>query len=377
LTAIPEQGLSVHFLRHLPGVSGASLLVLPALFIGTLAAAQPESPVPVRVDAAREQPIQRSVPLTGTVTSARSALLSAATSGLVTRLNVDAGSVVATGEVLLELDPALAQWQWQSATASAEVARVALADAQRRLAEARKLAPQFTISESAVRDLEAEVAQDDADLQRAEAEAGYRKGLLDRHQVRAPFPGVVSAKQTELGEWVEPGQSVLTLVATQELRMDFPVAEDYLADVTLATPVTYTLGDNAADARPGVVTTVVPVTEPGARTFLLRVRARESDARMIPGMSARAQLTLDAGRRGLTVPRDAIVKFPDGRAVVWVVERDDEGLLVTETRVTTGLIVDGRVEIREGLDAGDQVVVQGNEALRNSQRIVLLPDATG
>jgi membrane fusion protein (multidrug efflux system) len=361
----------------MPGIFGGSLLLLPATFIAALATAQSEKAVPVRVDKVREQAIQRNVQLTGTVTSARSALLSAATSGLVTELHVDAGSVVKAGEVLLELDPALAQWQWQSAQAGAEVARVALADAQRRLSEARTLAPQFTIAESVVRDLESEVAQDAADLQRAEAEAGYRRGILERHRLRAPFPGVVSIKQTELGEWVDPGQAVLTLVATQELRMDFPVAEDYLADVALNTPLTYTLGDNAADARPGVVTTVVPVTEPGARTFLLRAQAREHDSRMIPGMSATAELTLDAGRRGLTVPRDAILKFPDGRAVVWVVERDGDDLLVTETRVTTGMIVEGRVEIRDGLDVGAQVVVQGNEALRSGQRIVLLPDTTG
>jgi membrane fusion protein (multidrug efflux system) len=63
--------------------------------------------------------------------------------------------------------------------------------------------------------------------------------------------------------------------------------------------------------------------------------------------------------------------------VVWVVERDDEGLLVTETRVDTGMIVDGRVEIRDGLNAGAQVVVRGNETLRNGQRVVLLPATTG
>ncbi len=369
------QGLSVHFFRLLPGSTSALLLVLSATLSAALAMAQPGTGVPVRVDQVQEQAIQRVVQLTGTVTSARSAELSTATGGLVTAMHVDAGSEVATGEVLLELDPALAQWQWQSAKAGAEAARIALADARRRLEEARALAPQLTIAESVVRDLEAETAQDAAELQRAEAEAGYRKGILDRHQLRAPFPGVVSAKQTELGEWVDPGQPVLTLVATQELRMDFPVAEDYLAAVGLGTPVTYTLGNNARDARPGLVSTVVPVTDPGARTFLLRVQAREPDPQMIPGMSARAQLTLDTSRRGLTVPRDAILKFPDGRTIVWVVENGKDGLQVTETRVNTGVIFDGRVEILEGLAAGARIVVRGNEALQNGQPVTLLPSA--
>lgn len=222
-------------------------------------------------------------------------------------------------------------------------------------------------------DLEAEVAQDGAELQRAEAEAAYAKGVLERHQLRAPFTGVVSAKDTELGEWVNPGQSILTLVATQELRMDFPVSEDYLPDITPDTPATYNLGDNSRDALPATITTVVPVTNPGARTFLLRMQSKQVDPRMIPGMSARAQLTLDTGRRGLTVPRDAILKFPDGQVVVWVVEDSSDGLQVSETRVATGVVFDGQVEILAGLAAGAKVVVQGNEALRNGQRVTLLP----
>jgi RND family efflux transporter MFP subunit len=348
-------------------------LLLPGVFCAAFAVSQTDQAAPVRIDTVTEQPIQRVIQLTGTVTSPRSARLSAATAGLVTALHVDAGSQVKAGDVLLEMDPILAEQQWQSAQASASIARLAMADAQRRLAEARALIPQKSIAKSAVRDLEAEVEQDGAELQRADAEAGHAKGILDRHQLRAPFTGVVSAKETELGEWVNPGQPVLTLVATQALRLDFPVSEDYLADVTQDTPVTYNLGDNSGDTRPASVATVVPVTDPGARTFLLRVQPDTDDPRMIPGMSARARLTLDTGRRGLTVPRDALLKFPDGQVVVWVVEDGTDGLQVSETRVATGVAFDGQVEILEGLTAGAQVVVQGNEALQNGQRVTLLP----
>lgn len=353
------------------------MLVLCGIFTATIVLAQADAGAPVRIDTVTEQPIQRIVQLTGTVTSPRSAQLSSAIAGLVTELWVESGSHVRTGDVLMQLDPELAQRQWQSAQASAKTARLAAADSRRRLEEARLLVPQKSIAESVVRDLEAEVAQDDADLQRAEADEGYAKGILERHQLRAPFTGVVSAKATELGEWVTPGQAVLTLVATQGLRMDFPVPEDYLAEVALDTPVTYNLGDNSNEARPGTVTTVVPVTDPGARTFLLRVEANEADPRMIPGMSARAQLTLGGGIQGLTIPRDAILKFPDGRAVVWVVERDSDGLWVRETPVSSGAVFGGRVEILDGLTAGKQVVVQGNEGLQNKQRVTLLPAESG
>ena len=349
------------------------VLLLTAATTPAVAVSPSGEAVPVRVDLVREQPIQRVLKLTGTVTSARSARLSTSTGGLVTGLHVDAGSHVAAGDVLLELDPELAQWQWKSSQASADAARILLADARRRLDELRLLAPAQSIAETAVRDLAAEVAEDEASLQQAVAEVGYRKGILDRHRLQAPFAGVVSAKNTELGEWVNPGQPVLELVATEQLRIDFPVSENYLASIGPDTPVTYTLGANAGEVKEGEVATIVPVTDPGARTFLLRVQAREPDQDMMPGMSARAELKLDAGRRGLTIPRDAVLKFPDGRVVVWATEASDDGPVVIEKRVETGLVFDGMVEIREGLEVGTRVVVEGNETLQNGQRVVVLP----
>lgn len=348
----------------------ASWLAWLTLTLAPAAVVDSSDGVPVELARVQEQDISRVVQITGTVTSARDARLSVSTGGLVTGLHVDAGSRVAAGEVLLKLDPELAQLQWNSALAEVEEARTALADARRRLEEARILAPQRSIAETVVRDLEAEVAEDDAALHRAEAQAGYRKGILDRHELRAPFPGVINAKLTELGEWVDPGQPVLHLVSTEALRLDFKVPEDYLADIGPDTVVRFVL--NAAPDRlhSGRVMTVVPVTDPVARTFLLRVQPLEQDASPLrPGMSARAELSLATGRRGLVVPRDALLRFPDGRVVVWVAEAGSDGPVAAERVVRTGLAFDGMVEVTGGLEEGARVVVKGNESLRSGQRI--------
>ena len=169
--------------------------------------------------------------LSGTVTAERAAQLSVATSGLITDLVVDAGDRVVAGDLLLELDAELARFQWQSAEAEVSRAAQGLADARRRLAEARRLAPQQSIAETAVRDLESEVLEDEAQLQRAQALAGYQEGILDRHRLTAPFAGVISARYSDIGEWVTPGDTVLDLVSTENLRLDFQVSEDYLGNV--------------------------------------------------------------------------------------------------------------------------------------------------
>lgn len=356
---------------------GYSLLFMPLLLAAWLQA-QGSDGAPVSVVVVQEQALQRPLALTGTVTAARAARLSTSVSGLVAVLNVDAGSVVREGQVLLQLDPELAQLQERSAKAQVEQARNALSDAHRRLKEARSLAPQQSIAESAVRDLAAEVSNDEAALQQALADAAYRAGVLARHDLKAPFDGVVSAKLTELGEWLNPGQSVLELVTIDDVRLDFPVPEDYLADMRPGAPVSFRLNAAPDQTYSGRVATVVPVTEPGVRTFLLRVLADDGGPRMIPGMSVRAELRLATGARGMVVPRDAILRFPDGRVVVWTVEPGpDADTVVKEHRVTTGHAYDELVEVRGGLAAGDRVVVRGNEALQDGQRVLIRSDGPG
>jgi hypothetical protein len=101
----------------------------------------------------------------------------------------------------------------------------------------------------------------------------------------------------------------------------------------------------------------------------MRVLLDETDVTVTPGMSARGTLRLNTGTRDVVVSRDATIRYPDGRVVVWVVEGEGETAEVTERRIETGLAFDGRVQVREGLEAGERVVVRGNEALREGQSV--------
>jgi membrane fusion protein (multidrug efflux system) len=313
--------------------------------------------------------IYHQLEVTGSVTSARNSQLSAATSGQVQTLLVDEGSRVKSGDTLLTLDPELAELELAAAAARVQQGESALADAQRRLQEARELAPLRSIAESVVRDLEAEVVEDASELRQYQAEAGLRSATLARHTVKAPFDGVIATKSTELGEWVTPGQSVLVLVSTTELRLDFPVAEDYLPQLGGDTEVRYRYGLSGEPSRPGTIITMVPVSNPGDRTFLMRVQPEPGDYNLAPGMSVRATVRIPTGESRPAVPRDALLRYSDGRSVVWVVEKRD-GLFVTvEALVRPGLEFNGLVAIRSGIKVGDTVVVRGNESLRPDQTV--------
>lgn len=359
-------------LFRLPGAHTGSglwllLLALPLLLHPT--AAQAAEVPTVVVEQAREAEIIRQVPLSGTVTSARVSRLSSEVSGQVESLKVDFGDRVEAGDLLLVLDSEIGKWEYQASQALAEQLRAELADAKRRYADAQRLRKQSSISENEIQLRQAEVEIKAAALKRQQAEEQRQQARFERHLVRAPFDGVISDKLTEVGEWVSPGSSVLELVALDTLYADFSAPQIFYPLIDDNSRITLSLDALPERQFEGTIEVVVPVNDRSARTFMLRVSLHSVDADMIPGMSVNGLLQVSSSRQGIVVSRDAVLRYPDGRITVWVVREADGKFQAFERRVTTGHGFDGLIEIREGLEAGDTVVVEGNEALEADQAV--------
>jgi membrane fusion protein (multidrug efflux system) len=335
--------------------------------------------VPVQVETVSNRPIVKQINVTGTVTSPRTAVLSTAVAGLVAELTIDEGDRVEPGDVMLKLDAELAQLAFERAGAEVKQREIAVADARRRLIEAEEVGAKRGIAQTQIESLRAEVSSNEAALAASQAAAREQRAIVERNTLKAPFAGVISERFTELGEWVNPGDGLFELVATDNLRFDFRVGQDNFAALSLETPVEITLDAFPERSIPGHVDAIVPVKNPSARTFLVRVRADSEvtgGRRLItPGMSARGKLNIDTGRDGVTVPRDAILRYPDGRVTVWVVDAGGEFPVVREQLVRTGSEFDGVVAITNGLSAGDVVVVRGNEMLQEGQAISIVNES--
>ena len=349
---------------------GARALAMLAVLSVPAGPAAQEGRAPVAVAEAESRPILREERLTGTVTSPRTAALSVQVGGMVTRLPVDAGDRVAQGDVVVRLDDELAAHRLAGAAGAARRARAELAEARRRRAEGEALVRDQSIPESELEAREAAVEVAAGDAAAASAEEGRRRALVARHRVTAPFDGVVSRRVTELGEWVSPGSTVVELVATDGLRFDFRAPQALYPSLSQDPRITVYLDALPGARFPGTIRAAVPVSDPSSRTFLLRVvPAGDAHPAMTPGMSAHAILQLDTGRDGVVVPRDALLRHPDGRISVWELDRSGEPPRVRERRVRLGVSFGGRVEIRQGLQAGATVVVEGNEALQEGQAV--------
>lgn len=323
------------------------------------------------------QAIKQQVPLTGTVVSLKMGWLSAQVDGLVTGIFADEGESVELGQTLLQLDDELIRFAVDSANAQTAVAEESLRDARRRLEEARQLTSQQSIAETEVEALASEVRVAEARWQGAKAELGRLLASLERHQVRAPFSGVITGRDIDVGEWVGQGAGLLELTAIDSLFADFRVPQRFFSRVNENTRLQLSFDAYPQQEFEYSVHRRIPAATQGNRSFGLRVRlASQTDdgLRWYPGMSVSARMILDLDRNGITVPNDALIRHPDGRVTLWVAQRNaqwGQSSRVSEIQVDTGLQFEDSIEVRKGLNEGDIVIVRGNEALNQDQQIML------
>ncbi len=350
-----------------PARFARALAVVAALPIGTAA----DEPPPVTLASVERQVLTQLVPASGTVTAARQAALSPRTAGLVARVYVDAGDHVEQGTPLLELDATLATLAVERTAAALAEAEATLAEARRLHREARELAARRTVATTQVEATAAQVSVNEALVARLAVERREQLEQQARHTLIAPFAGVVTGKHTEAGEWVETGATVLDLVAPDEVRLDVRVPQERYHALDLEAPVSVRLDALPDRALSGHLLARVPVTDATARTFLARIGVDAPPGLLAPGMSGTAYFSVPGTAPVLTLPRDAVIRHPDGSARVWLLVADDPPS-VRERRVEIGGAAGPLIEIRAGLEAGQRVILRGNETLRDGQNVRVL-----
>ncbi|SFR49210.1 RND family efflux transporter, MFP subunit [Marinobacter gudaonensis] len=346
-------------------LKGIPVIVLLFMSVWSPGGAAQELPG-VQLETVSPGTIRQEVTLNGTVTALRVSGISASVAGLLEQVQVETGNRVARGDTLVALDDELVRWELEAASAEVEEARSRLEEAERRLSEARSVGAGRNIAATEVSTRESEVEASRAALARLEATRRQVAVRLERHRVTAPFDGVISQRSRDIGEWVTTGDQLLTLVDTGNLRLDFQVPQDFYARVDDNTRL---LVQAEGDRVPASIDVLVPVNDPQARTFLLRA-IKPDPVRLLPGMAVQATLQVTTGEQGLTISRDAINRYPEGRVTVWLAEpADGDTWTVREKRVYLGAGFDGKVEVTRGLEQGQKVVVRGNESLTEGMRV--------
>jgi HlyD family secretion protein len=339
--------------------------------------------------------VTTSVTANGYVVARTKASVSAKTAGRLAYLGVSEGSVVKRGQVIARLDNAdlqAAVSQAQANIASAEASTIeARSDRDQLVREANRLRDirsrnPMLISQQDLELATSRAAQAEARLTAAEArkrsaDAGLRMAQAsnDNTIIRAPFSGTVLRKDAEVGEVVAPSVgggltrgAVVTIADLSTLEVEVDVNEAYIGRVRSGRPARITLDAYPDTTFRGSVRQVVPTADRQRATVQVKVSIDDHDPRILPEMGAKVDfLAPDSARAGSAVSRPVIrvpaaaVKTDAGASVVWIVR---DGRLVRRP-VQTGPVSAGFLEIRSGLNGGEQILTGGVESPTEGMRV--------
>ena len=224
------------------------------------------------------------------------------------------------------------------------------------------------------------IRQEEANLEAAEARVQIIQDNIERTTLRAPFNGYIVKKESEVGEWLEPGDPAITLVAAYPVKVEVNLPQFYFHAVKSGTRAKVIL-DPYDPTRPprefkGWVVEKVTSGDLSSRTFPVRIRVNTSGRKIAPGMLVRVELELSKKEpRRLFVPKDAIVRTPADTAV-WVIRTGpDKQTRVEKVPVIPGEAQDSLVAVQapdKKIRAGDWVVVQGNERLKPDAPVTIV-----
>lgn len=361
--ALMPRGISLHF---------ATIMILLVRFGDVTLKGEDHPATVMTVIAEKSEGVLRTVSLTGTVTARRQARLSSRATGLVMEMRVDAGDLVKRGDVLMTLDTRLAEIALELIQAEMAQGRIELEEAHRQEKEVRELVASGGFAKTEAETLKSTVRIREANLKQLEAKEREQIEMIARHQLVAPFGGVVSRKLTEDGEWVPTGTPVLELVETESPRFDLQVPQEFLTRVSAAEKVVVKLDAHPGTLLEATIDVMVPVKDTVSRTFLTRLEFDDPQSIAAPGMSGTAEISFRPSHTDtVQIPRDAVVRFPDGTVKVWIVSGEGENALVESRVVRTGGTLGELTEVVEGLEGGERVVLKGNEGLRENQPVNL------
>ena len=331
----------------------------------------PVAAVAVSTATAEPAPWTPTVDAIGTVSAVRGVELTVETTGIVSEVNFRANQKVAANDVLLRLDDAVQ-------AADLEAGRTQAALDKQSLERARELQNRGVGSISTLEQASAAAATSQAQVAKLEA-------VLQQKQLRAPFAGTIGIPRVDEGQYLAPGTTVATLQDFSTMRADFTVPEQQLHLLEIGQPVVVAI-DGIDDRFNGKVTGIDPRVDPASRLVSVRAEIENPQDRLTPGQFVRVEVVLPKEDDIIALPQTALVTSLYGDYVYVVREQEKkegaaapEGgeeakeptLEVRQVFVQAGRRADGRVEIREGVSAGDQVVTAGQNRLNNGTVVTI------
>ena len=340
-------------------------IAILGLALGTGASAQQRPPSPVRYTEARAHSLRASVRLPGTVESRTSSQVATEVAGLVEEFPGREGRNLKKGDPIAQLRRNNIKLRLRSLASQVREAETRLGQAERRSSRALELFEASVVSQQQLDDALSETAAWEARLGQLTADTEQMEYDLERTTIRAPFDGVVVLEQTELGQWLKVGDTVVELLSPWNLEVVVNAPERYFRTIKRGTRATVTFEALPGTSINGRVSAVIPRADAAARTFPIKVRISNRQGRISAGMLAQVSFRSGSSNASVIVPKDAVVAQGPGR-VVFRLNGDNT---VEAVPVTTGSGAGVWITVKGSIQPGEKIITRGNERLRPGQQV--------
>lgn len=284
--------------------------------------------------------------------------------GKIIKRNVELGSTISAGDVLMQIDAKDIQQ-----TVNSSSAQMYSADSQLRLAESNLKRYEQLLEQGAISRAQYDQFSNTYDVAVAgvrQASAQYAQGAnqLDYSLLRSDKSGVVSSISAEMGQVVSSGQTVVTIVQDGEREVEINVPENRIEELRKTKELKVTFWALPNLAVDGKVREISPMADATTRTFKVRISLINLPPEIKLGMTAAVTMIGSSAQQAIHIPLAAIYQTSDTPAV-WVVAGDT----LTLRPVKTGNFGDKTIQVLEGLQQGDCIVTAGVHKLKEGQRV--------
>ena len=291
--------------------------------------------------------------------------VSAKVDGRLDRVLVEEGDQVAAGTLLAQMDTAELEAQVIQAEGNMLSKKADLEQARLDLQRMESLSEQGAVSVSSL-----DTARTKRDLaigqvRSYEGSLALAKAKLDHTQVRSPKDGVITKRFLQSGGYTKLGTAIVTVADLTSLLAKVTVGEAQVSDVAVGKKVSVRIEALGNQIFEGVIVRVSPSAATASRAFMAEIEISNPTGILKPGMFAKAEVTGAAHPNALVVPESALVMREDQKTV-YVVNAERR---VQQRLLKTGYIGGGWAEILEGLQEGEQIVVSGQNKLRDGAKI--------
>lgn len=318
---------------------------------------------PVTVEAAKVEiaKLTDDTQAVGSLRSRRGVVLRPEVSGRITQLNFTDGQRVRKGQVLVQFDDQLPLAQVQQSQAELSIAQAN----QKRNQElvAQNFISQRSLDESA------------ANLQVAEAKLSLARATAARLKIIAPFDGMVGIRQVNVGDYLKDGADIVNVEDIEAIFVDFRLPERFQNKIKRGQTAVLDI-----DALPGrkytaQIQAIDPLIDANGRSIGIRGCIDNRQLHLRPGMFARVNAVFGVRENARVVPEEAIVPQGARQFVIKLLEGPNGQTRTTKrVEVKVGLRSPGKVEILEGLEAGDVVVATGQQRVQRDGTVVSIVD---